>query len=189
VRLADGAELEADVVVVGLGVRPSTDWLQGSGLEVRDGVVCDACCRASAPGVVAAGVVARWQHPRLGSVRIEHWENAVMQGRAAAAALLGAAPDAAYAPVPYVWSDQYEHRIRVVGRLDPGAELLVVDGALADGRFVGLYARDGRVTGAIGFGRPSTIARIRRLLRDDVTVEQVVTGLAAAATPTVPTAA
>ncbi|HWI73816.1 MAG TPA: FAD-dependent oxidoreductase, partial [Baekduia sp.] len=188
VRLADGRAIEADVVVVGLGVRPSTDWLLGSGLELADGIVCDASCRASAPGVVAAGDVARWAHPRLGPVRIEHWENAVMQGRAAATTLLAAGPPAAYAPVPYVWSDQYEHKIQVVGRPGPDAELLVVDGSLAERRFVALYVERDVVTGAIALGRPRSVLKIRRLLHDDVTVAQVLDVLADGGRPAAPAA-
>lgn len=168
VRLADGSALAADVVVVGLGARPATAWLDGSGLELGDGVVCDAFCRASAPGVVAAGDVARWQHPRLGAVRIEHWENAVTQGRFAAGALLGSELEP-YAPVPYVWSDQYEHKIQFVGRREPGDELVVIDGSLADRRFVAAYVRGERVTAAVTFDRKAAAMRIRRQLREEVT--------------------
>lgn len=178
VRLADSSHIDADVVVMGLGVRPATDWLRGSGLEVRDGVICDAFCRAAAPGVVAAGDVARWEHPRLGSVRIEHWDNAVTQGRAAAAALLGSGEAEPYQPVPYVWSDQYDFKVQFVGSPRPQDALLVVDGSLEDRRFVALYTRGDQVTAAIAFGRPRAIMRIRSLLRNDsVSVSQVVDAL------------
>jgi NADPH-dependent 2,4-dienoyl-CoA reductase/sulfur reductase-like enzyme len=177
VRLTDGAAIAADVVVVGLGAVPATGWLEGSGLRLGDGIVCDRFCRA-APGVVAAGDVARWEHPRLGSIRIEHWENAITQGRAAASSLLGAGGTEPYQPVPYVWSDQYEHKLQLVGAPRPGDAMTVIDGALDQRRFVALYVRDERVTAAIGLGRPRAIMRIRRLLRGDVSVADVTATLA-----------
>ena len=118
VRLADGSVLPADVVVVGIGVRPETAWLEGSGIEVKDGVVCDASCATNAPNVVAAGDVARWTNPRYGeSMRVEHWTNAVEQAQAAVARLLDG-PEAAkpFDPVPYVWSDEYDTKLAVAGR-------------------------------------------------------------------------
>src|SRR5438046_768724 len=88
VLLADGSVVEAELVVVGVGVRPATDWLESSGLELRDGVVCDSTCRA-APGIVAAGDVARWPNPLFDvEMRLEHWTNAAEQGIAAARTLL-----------------------------------------------------------------------------------------------------
>jgi len=176
VRMSDESRIPADVVVVGLGVRPNIAWLERSGIALGDGVLCDAYCRTSLPGVVAAGDVARWEHPRLGSVRIEHWENAVTQGRAAAHALLGTASEP-FDPVPYVWSDQFEYKVQVVGRPTTGDALVVVDGSLADRRFVAVYARDDQVTGAISFNRPAKTMRIRKLLRTGVTVAQVTEAL------------
>ena len=176
VRLVDGALLAADVVLVGLGVRPATGWLEGSGLLLRDGVVCDAFCRASAPAVVAAGDVARWRHPRLGEMRVEHWENAVAQGRFAAGALLGTGAEP-YAPVPYVWSDQYEHKLQVVGRPQPGDSLVVLDGSLEERRFVAAYLRGERVTAAVTCNRRAAAMRIRGLLRAGATFPDLVAEL------------
>lgn len=181
VRLADGSALDTDVVVVGLGVRPATGWLEDSGLDLDDGVLCDSFCRTAAPGVVAAGDVARWQHPRLGSVRIEHWENAVAQGRFAAGALLGTATEP-YAPVPYVWSDQYGHKIQIVGRREPRDELVVLDGSLEERRFVAAYVTaDQRVTAAVTFDRRATAMRIRGLLRAGVDLAELTAELEQAA--------
>jgi NADPH-dependent 2,4-dienoyl-CoA reductase/sulfur reductase-like enzyme len=186
VRLADGSALAADVVVVGLGVRPNTAWLEDSGLTIADGVVCDGFCRA-APGVVAAGDVARWEHPRHGSVRIEHWENAVAQGRFAAGALLGTETEP-FAPVPYVWSDQYGHKLQIVGRREAGDEFVVVDGSLAERRFVAAYvAGDGRVTAAVTVDRRATAMRIRGLLRAGLTLTDLTAQLEGS--PTVAAAA
>ena len=107
VRLADGSVVDADVVVVGIGVAPSTGWLEGSGLALDNGVVCDETCLA-APGVVAAGDIARWPNARFGEVmRVEHWENALEQGAAAARRLLaGDGPGERLEPVPWLWYDQ-----------------------------------------------------------------------------------
>lgn len=160
VRLADGSSVAADVAVVGIGVRPATGWLEGSGLALADGVVCDEACVA-APGVVAAGDVARWPHPLFGDLRVEHWTNASDQGAAAARSLLAPEP---YAPVPYVWSDQYGHRIEYVGHGRPGDRVDVVHGSTAERRFVALYHRDGRVVAALAIGRPRQLMKARRLV-------------------------
>ena len=116
VRLSDGTAVDADLVVVGIGVVPNTDWLEGSGLELDNGVVCDATMRA-APGVVAAGDVARWPNLRFDEVmRIEHWENAVEMGAHAARTLLaGDAGGEPFMPVPWFWSDQYDRKIQLAG--------------------------------------------------------------------------
>lgn len=180
VRLADGAAIEADVVVVGLGVRPATGWLLDSGLRLDDGVVCDPYLRTSAPGVLAAGDVARWDHPQLGAVRIEHWENAVAQGRFVAGALLGEEPEP-FAPVPYVWSDQHAHKIQVVGRRAASDAFVVVDGSLAERRFVGVYVDGDRVTAAVAFNRRSAVMRVRQLLRSGAALADVEATLGGAA--------
>jgi 3-phenylpropionate/trans-cinnamate dioxygenase ferredoxin reductase subunit len=168
VRLADGRSLAADLVVVGIGVRPETGWLEGSGLEIRDGVVCDATCTA-APGIVAVGDVARWDHPRYGELRIEHWTNAVEQAVAAAASLLeGPAGAAPFAPVPFVWSDQYDAKILVAGWPRPGDRMRIVDGSLAERRFVALFGRDGLATGVVAMNRARKFMEWRRALRADL---------------------
>ncbi len=166
VLLAGGASVPADVVVVGVGVVPTTDWLESSGLELRNGVVCDETCAASAPGVVAAGDIARWPNPLFGEeMRIEHWSNAVEQGAAAAKRLLAAEGAAEpFAPVPYFWSDQYDTKIQFLGRAAPDDSVAVVDGSLDDGRFVALFGRSGRLVGALAFSRPRQLMGYRRLI-------------------------
>ena len=164
VRLGDGSVIPADVVVVGIGVTPNTGWLEGSGLPIDDGVVADRTCQV-APGIVACGDVARWDSPRYGSVRIEHWDNAVDMGRAAGRRLL--ADDARaepYDPVPWFWSDQYDVRLQLAGRAD--GEMVVTDGAVEDGKFVALYGRDGEVLGALGWNWPAKTVRYRMALED-----------------------
>ena len=149
VRLSDGTQLDADLVVVGIGVQPNSEWLEGSGLELDDGVVCDATLRA-AEGVYAAGDVARWPHALFGeTIRVEHWTNASEQGYAAARNLL--APDGEaepFAAVPYFWSDQYDAKLQLVGRAAGADELRVVHGDLDALRFVALYRREERLLGA-----------------------------------------
>jgi NADPH-dependent 2,4-dienoyl-CoA reductase/sulfur reductase-like enzyme len=169
VELADGTRVPADVVVVGIGAAPATEWLAGSGLELSDGVVCDATCRTTrAPFVVAVGDVARWPNPLFGvSMRIEHWTNATEQADHAAATLLaGAEGGAPFAPVPFVWSDQYDKKIQVAGRLEGADETRIVDGSLAERRFVMLFGSQGRVCGVVGLGRPRLVMKARSLIRD-----------------------
>lgn len=162
VRLADGEELSADVVVVAVGAEPATDWLADSGLQVDDGVVCDSRCRA-ADGVFAAGDVARWHHEQLGVlVRLENRTNATEQANAVADNLLGA--DRSYTPVPYFWTDQFTTKIQVHGTLAADADVAVVEGDPADRRFVALYRREGRVTGVLGWNMPKQA----RLLRQEI---------------------
>jgi NADPH-dependent 2,4-dienoyl-CoA reductase/sulfur reductase-like enzyme len=177
VRLADGGVLPADVVVVGIGVVPETRWLEGSGLTLRDGVVCDAAC-AAAPGIVAAGDVARFWHARYGeSIRVEHWTNAVEQAEAAVATLLhGPAAAKSYEPVPYVWSDQYDAKLAVAGRPRASDELRVVDGSLEERRFVAVFGRAGRLTGAVGMNRMRKLMEWRRRLHEDVSLDEALAG-------------
>ena len=165
VVLSDGTRLDADVVVVGVGVIPNTEWLEGSGLEIRNGVVCDETCLA-APGVVAAGDVARWPNRLFGqSMRVEHWDNAIDQGMAAARRLL-AGDDAAepFAPVPWFWSDQYDRKIQLAGRSGPDDEVVVVTGSPEERRLAAIYGRAGRIVAVLGFNRPRHVMQYRRLI-------------------------
>lgn len=165
VRLADGGHVDADVVVVGIGVRPNTDWLVGSGLTLDDGVVCDATTLA-APGITAAGDVARWPNLRYGEVmRVEHWDNAVHMGAHAATRLL--VEDAAaepFAPVPWFWSDQYDRKLQLGGRCGPLDEMVVIDGSLEERRFAALFRRDDQAIGVFGMNRAPVVALWQRRL-------------------------
>ncbi len=150
VRLSDGSRLETDLVVVAIGVTPDVDWLQGSGLTLDDGVLCDETCLA-APGVVAAGDVARWPNRRTGETRrVEHWDNAVRQGKHAAARLLDAdgSATAPFELLPWFWSDQYDRKIQLYGSALTHDEVRVVEGSAEDGRFIALYRR-GTALGAV----------------------------------------
>ncbi|GGN20723.1 NAD(P)/FAD-dependent oxidoreductase [Streptomyces fuscichromogenes] len=159
VRLADGAEIEADEVLVAIGSLPNTEWLADSGLTVGDGVVCDEYCEA-ARGVYAAGDVARWYNPLFGvSMRIEHRTNAAEQGMAAARNLLDPGARKSFAPVPYFWSDQYEMKIQAYGYLRGHEEARVVEGELEQGRFVVGYRRGERLSGVLAVGMPPRVMR------------------------------
>jgi len=159
VRLDSGVVLPADLVVVAVGGIPNTDWLASSGLELGNGVICDSRCRA-AEGVYAVGDVARWHDEDLGAhVRLENRTNATEQAAAVAANILGA--DAPYRPVPYFWSDQFNTKIQVYGRVLPGAEAEIVDGDPEADRFVARYRINGRAVGIVGWNMPKQ-ARMRR---------------------------
>jgi NADPH-dependent 2,4-dienoyl-CoA reductase/sulfur reductase-like enzyme len=162
IRLTDGTTLDVDLVVVGIGVIPNTSWLEGSGLTIDNGIVCDATCTA-APGVVAAGDVARWENLRYGEVmRVEHWDNAVEMGPHAARTLLGQAEP--YTPVPWFWSDQYDRKLQLSGRASADDETAVVSGSLEERKFVAFYGRAGRVVGVLGMNQPAKVMRWKRFV-------------------------
>lgn len=175
VRLSDGSVIEADVVVVGIGVIPNTEWLEGSGLTIDNGVVCDATCLA-APGVTAAGDVARWPNRRFGEVmRVEHWDNAVAQGAHAARRLLVEDDEAEpFMPVPWFWSDQYDRKIQMAGRIGLDDEMHIATGSLAERRFAAIYGRAGRLVGVLGFNRPRHVMRYRMLIESGVSFENAI---------------
>jgi NADPH-dependent 2,4-dienoyl-CoA reductase/sulfur reductase-like enzyme len=167
VRLSDGSAVEADVVVVGIGVVPETAWLEGSGLTIDNGVVCDAWCQA-APGVVAAGDVARWHNPLFDTMmRVEHWANAVEQAEAAARTLVhGAEGTAPFAPVPYFWSDQYGAKIQFLGHASAGDDVMIVEGTPEEGRFVAAYGSSQLLVGALLFNRPARLPQYKSLIAE-----------------------
>jgi len=152
VQLAGGELIAADEVLVAIGSLPNTEWLEDSALTIDNGVVCDEYC-AAAPGVYAAGDVARWHNPLFGeSMRIEHRTNAAEQGMAAARNLLSQGAPKPFAPVPYFWSDQYDMKIQAFGYLRGHEEIAVVEGSLAERRFLAAYRTGDRVAGVLGVG-------------------------------------
>jgi len=168
VRLGDATSVDADVVVVGVGVVPETRWLEGSGLTIDNGVVCDETCLA-APGIVVAGDVARWPNPLFDGqmMRLEHWTNATEQGVYAARRLLrGDDAGEPFGPVPFVWSDQYDRKIQSVGVVSADADLHVAHGSYAERQFVSLFGRAGRLIGALGFNRPRQVMQYRKLIAE-----------------------
>jgi len=165
-RLRSGALLEADWVVVAVGVVPATAWLGGSFLQLEDGVVTDDRLRAG-DGVVACGDLARYLDRRLGRhVRIEHWTNAVESGRAAARGLLLGDAAESFVPTPYVWSDHFGGRLQIVGWPEPDHRVEVVEGRLEEPRYVAHYLADGRLRGVVCANWPARLGRYRRLFAD-----------------------
>jgi 3-phenylpropionate/trans-cinnamate dioxygenase ferredoxin reductase component len=165
--LSDGTIIAADSVIVGIGVTPETRWLEGSGVTLLDGVLCDETCATNVPGIVAAGDVARWPNPLFGErMRVEHWSNAVEQAQAAASRLLDGESARPYAHVPYFWSDQYQLKFQFAGRVSPDDELVVVQGALSAAPFVALYARQGVLRGVLACNRPAQFLRYRKLVAE-----------------------
>jgi 3-phenylpropionate/trans-cinnamate dioxygenase ferredoxin reductase subunit len=170
VRLTDGSVIDADVVVVGVGVVPNTGWLEGSGLTIDNGVVCDATTLA-APGVTAAGDVARWYNPRFDeTARVEHWDHAIEMAAHAARRLLVADADAVpFEPVPFFWSDQYDRKIQLAGRARHDDLVEIVTGSLEERRFAAIYGRGGRIVAVLGMNRPRHVMQYRNLIAQRAT--------------------
>jgi NADPH-dependent 2,4-dienoyl-CoA reductase/sulfur reductase-like enzyme len=163
VVLNGGTVLRADLVVAGVGAVPATRWLEGSGLRLSDGVACDPALRASAPGVVAAGDVARWYNGLFDEeMRVEQWNNAVEQGRHAAATLLG--ENEPYRAVPYFWSDQFDAKMRFVGRANAAEQIHIERDD--DKAMVALFRRDGVLAGALCVNAPRQLALYRKAILD-----------------------
>jgi 3-phenylpropionate/trans-cinnamate dioxygenase ferredoxin reductase component len=168
VRAGDGTTLDADAVVIGVGVAPRTALAEGV-LDVEDGILVDAGLRTSAEGVFAAGDVANHDHPILGRLRVEHWANALEQGPAAARAMLG--QDVTYDRVPYFFSDQYDVGMEYAGHADPGDEV-VFRGDPATREFIAFWLRDGRVAAGMNVNVWDVNEHIQELVRSGATVDE-----------------
>jgi 3-phenylpropionate/trans-cinnamate dioxygenase ferredoxin reductase subunit len=175
VYLRDGEVFDADVVVVGIGVSPSTAWLESSGLTIDNGVVCDDCLFV-ADGIVAAGDMARWLWRHDGSeelIRIEHWEVAANAGAAAARSLLAGRTDApSFAPIPYFWSDQYGIRIQVLGNPGGDDEMVITDGSFEEGKFLAVYCRRGRLRAVMAIAKQRQLMGFRPLLQNGASFDE-----------------
>ena len=158
VVLTDGTELTADLVVVGIGSRPATEWLEGSGIEVDNGVICDEAGRTSAPNVWALGDVASWRDATGHQARVDHWSNVADQAREVVPALLGQDVPTNVV-VPYFWSDQYDVKIQCLGEPEANDVVHLVED---DGRkFLAYYERDGVLVGVVGGGLPGKVMKVR----------------------------
>jgi NADPH-dependent 2,4-dienoyl-CoA reductase/sulfur reductase-like enzyme len=161
VTLDDGRRLEADHVLVGVGVRPDLGWLEGSGLPV-DGIPTDPQGRTALAGIYAAGDAAAFHDPFLDRHALSgHWESAGRQGAAVAAAIAGAPP--APPAISSFWSDQYGTRIQYLGHAQV-ADHVAVDGDLDARDFVALYSRAGTPVAALIVGRPKALPELRERL-------------------------
>jgi 3-phenylpropionate/trans-cinnamate dioxygenase ferredoxin reductase subunit len=145
-----GRRIACELAVVGVGIEPNVAALATSGIAQDDGIVVDGLCRASTPGVYAAGDVANHLHPLFGRVRVEHYNNAEKMGSAAARSALGDATPYAY--VHTFWSDQYDDKLEYVGHAKRWDDF-VVRGNLDERRFLGFYLEKGTIRAAMGLNR------------------------------------
>ncbi|WP_406451155.1 FAD-dependent oxidoreductase [Streptomyces sp. NBC_01622] len=166
VLLEDGRTVPADIVVVGVGARPCVEWLEGSGVELDNGVKCGADGRTSLAGVVAVGDCASWYDPRAGfHRRVEHWTGARERPDAAVAALLswGAAEPGVPRP-PYFWSDQYGVKIQFAGHAAGADSVTVEEGAPGDRSFLAVYRCGGQPVAVLAMDQPRLFTRWRKQL-------------------------
>ncbi|NDJ87583.1 NAD(P)/FAD-dependent oxidoreductase [Mycolicibacter kumamotonensis] len=171
VVLADGAELAADLVVLGVGSRPATEWLEGCGIELGNGVLCDLTGRTSAPNVWAVGDVAFWRGRGGHEIRVEHWSNVVTQVRVMVPTMLGRESLHDVAVPPYFWSDQYDVKIQCLGEPQATDTVHLVED---DGhKFLAYYERDGVVVGVVGAGRPGKVMGARGKIATGAPISEV----------------
>ncbi|TXS42820.1 NAD(P)/FAD-dependent oxidoreductase [Streptomyces sp. OR43] len=169
VVLADGRTLPADAVVVGVGARPATGWLAGSGIALGPdrSVTADASLRTSLPDVYAVGDCASFPSARYGErLLVHHWDNALQGPRTVAAAITapdGEEPPPVYDPVPYFWSEQFGRFVQYAGH-HTGADTLVWRGDPAEPSWTVCWLRDGRLVAVLAVGRPRDLAQGRKLV-------------------------
>ena len=170
VAAARRAAMDADVVVVGIGSRPSTDWLEGSGIAVDNGIVCDNVGRTSAEHVWALGDVASWRDATGHQARVEHWSNVAEQARVLVPSMFGQdAPESVV--VPYFWSDQYDVKIQCLGEPEADDVVHVVED---DGRkFLAYYERDGVLVGVVGGGMPGKVMKARAKIASGAPISDI----------------
>ncbi|HEY7975037.1 MAG TPA: FAD-dependent oxidoreductase [Ktedonobacterales bacterium] len=150
VLTTQGARLECDLVVVGIGITPNVETFDGSGIALDNGILVNERCETNVPDVFAAGDVANLLHPVFGRVRVEHFNNAEKQGRAVARAALGTLQ--AYDYIYSFWSDQFEHNLEYVG-FTKRWERIAVRGSYASRKFLALYLSQGILQAAFGLNR------------------------------------
>lgn len=170
VVLSDGSEVEADLVVVGIGSRPATDWLEGSAITVDNGIICDNVGRTTVPHIWALGDVASWQDALGHQARVEHWSNVAEQARVLVPSLLGNEPPQAVV-VPYFWSDQYDVKIQCLGEPEADDVVHIVED---DGRkFLAYYEREGALVGVVGGGMPGKVMKARAKIAAGAAISEV----------------
>ncbi|MCW5253548.1 NAD(P)/FAD-dependent oxidoreductase [Streptomyces sp. SHP 1-2] len=168
VDLDDGTSTTGDLVILGLGAVPALDWLQGAGLDLTDGLVCDAGLRTARGNVYAAGDIANWPHPLFGRrLRVEHWSNASAQARHAVgtwAADQEGGPHREFADIPYFWSDQYGLKYQMLGHAR-GHDEVRVDTAGPGGHPFVTYHREGRLVAAAGVNATRAVMGMRTAIQ------------------------
>ena len=164
-----GLRLDCDFVVAGIGVEPAVEMLEGSGIHIDNGVVVDAYCETNVSGIYAAGDVANHHHPIFDrQIRVEHWQNAIKQGAAAARNMLG--KHVPYDEIHWFWSDQYDANLQYAG-FHTKWEQLVVRGSLDSRSFLACYVNDGRIDAAVGLNRGKDVRRVMPLIKSRRTVD------------------
>jgi 3-phenylpropionate/trans-cinnamate dioxygenase ferredoxin reductase component len=163
VRLAGDRRIEADFVVVGVGVEPRTELAQAAGIATDNGIVVDEHLQTSAPGIFAAGDVANAHHPFYGTrIRVEHWANALNQGPAAARNMLGRAQP--YDRIPYFFSDQYDVGMEYAGHATEWDEV-VFRGDVEAREFIAFWVKDSRVLAGMNVNIWDVTDDIQALIR------------------------
>jgi 3-phenylpropionate/trans-cinnamate dioxygenase ferredoxin reductase subunit len=158
-----GRRIECDFVVVGLGVEPVTELLADTGAEIDNGIAVDEFCRTGVEGIYAAGDVANHYHPVFERrIRVEHWQNALNQGPAAARNMLG--KDEPYDDIPWFWSDHYDFNLQYTGFHTEWDEL-IVRGSMEERNFVAFYRKDERVLAAVAVNRGKDLRCSMRLIK------------------------
>jgi NADPH-dependent 2,4-dienoyl-CoA reductase/sulfur reductase-like enzyme len=172
-RTASGVDVEAYLAVVGVGVQPNVEIVEGTGIEVDNGIVVDERFRTSVEGVYAVGDVARFPDPVFGRQRrIEHWTNASAQGAHLGAELAGSRK--AYDEMSVFFTELFGFKLQVIGDLDGGVDEMVLRGSVADRQLLGFYLRDGRLIGAVVAGQTADVVEeLKTLVREQPEVSDL----------------
>jgi 3-phenylpropionate/trans-cinnamate dioxygenase ferredoxin reductase component len=165
---SSGLRVECDFAVLGVGVRPNVEIADGTGIEVRDGIVVDAGLETNVPGVFAAGDVAAHDHPRFGPIRVEHWDNALKMGQHAARAMMG--DKQPFDDPHWFWSDQFDVTMQMAGVARTWDEM-VVRGSVEDRSFSAFLLADGRLSSTFSLNRPKDVRRSMKLIRAGAIVD------------------
>jgi 3-phenylpropionate/trans-cinnamate dioxygenase ferredoxin reductase subunit len=164
-----GRRIACDFAVVGIGVEPDVDLVAGCGVAIDDGVLVDEYCRTNIDSIFAAGDVANHHHRLSGRrLRVEHWQNAMQQGAAAARNMLG--KQEPYNPVHWFWSDQYDFNLQYAGFHQP-SDQLVIRGSIEERKFLAFFMREGRVTAVCALNRGKDLRRAIPLVASRQQVE------------------
>jgi 3-phenylpropionate/trans-cinnamate dioxygenase ferredoxin reductase subunit len=172
VRLADGSTVEADAVLVAVGVSPNAGLAERAGLQIDNGIVVDQAMRTEDPDIFAVGDVANAFHPGYDrNIRVEHWANALKQPKVAAAAMLGGS-DASYDELPYFYTDQYDLGMEYLGYVEPGGyDQVVFRGDRASREFIAFWLNGGRVLAGMNVNVWDVTDPIKAIIRSGVAVD------------------
>jgi len=159
----NGRRIECSMAVFGLGLEPATDIVGGTAVRVDNGIVVDDQCRTNVPGIFAAGDVANHYHPVCGrQMRVEHWQNGVKQGAAAARSMLGRGD--AYDEIHWFWSDQFDANIQYAG-FHAAWDRMVVRGSLAERKFLAFYLSEGRLESVVAINQGRDVRRALPIIK------------------------